>query len=483
MADTTPRPTSQRIPPEDLVVAAGGLAAAIPLALVFAAGRGDWWLAAVAVPLALVSLHFAESSRARVRRVAAIAAAAGAAGLIIAYGAVALETATNNIAAPPQWDMQVFWIYGRVAVEGGDFYQFERAHALARALFAPTDDFFLEAFFWYPPVTMLLVGPLGWFDPNTATAVWTVGHGLALLGSAFLLGRLFLGPRRVLAFMVALAMILALNPSQFTIATAQTNFLALLLTLLVIADRGSGRAGAWLVLGAVVKPVVGAMGLAMLVRRRWRQLLVALASGLVLVALSVLIFGTQPWITWLTANPTGAHAPDYLWFQDVNQSLLAGILRVTGMEPGSQPILHPAFVGLSILIVVVSGLVMAARGSVDEELALSLGVVVGLLLYPSTLEHYTVLLLVPVAYLWSRRSATRGGVALVACLLAATILLTGLDAGFISLSAEILIWLVLIGVGVTAIARGRRAAAANDAGRVAVKVTRHPPSASPGALD
>ena len=57
-------------------------------------------------------------------------------------------------------------------------------------MFAPGDDFFLEAFFWYPPLTMLLVGPLGWFEPSTATAIWYLGHGLALLGSAFLLARL-----------------------------------------------------------------------------------------------------------------------------------------------------------------------------------------------------------------------------------------------------------------------------------------------------
>ena len=59
-------------------------------------------------------------------------AGAGSGALIVAYGAGALEMAMNSIASPPQWDMQVFWVYGRVAVEGGDFYQFERAHELAR---------------------------------------------------------------------------------------------------------------------------------------------------------------------------------------------------------------------------------------------------------------------------------------------------------------------------------------------------------------
>lgn len=483
MAEPRPGLGLRRPRSEDLLVAAVALVAATPLAVILTATRGAWWLVAVVVPIVLVSLHLAQSSRRVIRAVAAIVAGAGSGALILAYGAGAMETAMNNIASPPQWDMQIFWVYGRVAAEGGDFYQFERAHELARSLFTPSDDFFLEAFFWYPPLTMLLVGPLGWFDPNTATAVWMVGHGLALLGSAFLLGRLFLGPRRVLGFLVGLAMILALNPTQFTVATAQTNFLALLLALLVIADRSSGRAGIWLVLGGVVKPVIAAMGLALLVRRRWRPIGVAVATGLVLVAVSILFFGAQPWITWLTANPTGAYAPDYLWFQGVNQSLLAGILRVTGMEPGSQPILHPAFVGLAAIIVVVSALVMAARRSVDEAYALSLGLVVGLLLYPSTLQHYMVLLLVPIAYLWSRRAGTRAGVGLVALLLGATILLTGVDDGFVSLGAQILVWVVLIGVGTVAIVRARRSPPANAGAEVVVRVTAHPRLEARDAID
>ena len=106
------------------------------------------------------------------------------------------------------------------------------------------------------------------------------------------------------------------------------------------------------------------------------------------------------------------------------------------MEPGSQPILHPAFLALALVIVVSSGVVMAARDSVGEEHALSLGLVRSACCSTRARCSTTS------SCSWCRspssgRDARESlGAGLVARIAGTTILLTGIDSGYISLSAE-----------------------------------------------
>ncbi len=416
--------------------------------VVLAIVRGELWSAAIAVAVLLLALHAVDTDSPTTRAFAWVATAGGAVAIIASFGPDLVATAVNGVLQPPQWDFQVFWIYGRVATEGLDFYQFERAHELARTLFGSPPDFFLELYFWYPPPTMLMLVPFALFDVHTAAALWYTCLGLALAGSAFLLGRLFLGSHRWLGFAVALAMIVALDPTRLTVLAGQTNFLALLLTLMVFADRTRARSGIWLVLGGVVKPMVAVTGLAFLLRRRWNVVAAAVGTGIALIVVTAIVFGVQTWVTYLTDNPAARHAPDFLWFQGVNQSLLAGILRWTGSGSSAVPFANPTFLALAALIIVLSCIVMAVRGVVSEEHALALAVPLGLIVYPGTLSHYEVLLLVPLGYLWTQRRRLPAGQVWVAAMTGLTILLMGSDAGLLAAG---LVWTVLVGTGLTAV--------------------------------
>jgi glycosyl transferase family 87 len=416
---------------------------------------GEWWASGLAVAALMIALHAVDAARPATRAFAWVAAVGGAVAIIAAFGPNLVMTAVNGVLEPPQWDFQVFWIYGRVATEGLDFYQFERAHELARTLFASPDDFFLELFFWYPPPTMLMILPFALFEIHAAAAIWYACLGLAFLGSAFLLGRLFLGSHRWLGFAAALAMIMALNPTRLTVLAAQTNFVALLLTLLVFADRSRARSGVWVVLGATVKPAVAAMGLAFALRRRWNVVAAAVGTGITLVVASGVLFGVRTWVTYLTDNPAARHAPDFLWDQGVNQSLLAGVLRWMGSGGGGVPLANPLFLALASLIVVLSCVVMAVRGVTSEEHALALAVPLGLIVYPGTLSHYMVLLVVPLGYLWTQRARLRAGPIWIAGLIGLTVLLLNVSGSEASLTASLLVWAVLAGTGLVAVLADR----------------------------
>jgi Glycosyltransferase family 87 len=419
--------------------------------VVLAIVRGEWWSGAIAVAVLLLALHAVDADSPTTRAFGWVATAGGAVAIIATFGPNLVATAIDGVLEPPQWDFQYFWIYGRVAAEGLDFYQFERAHELARTFFGSPDDFFLELYFWYPPPTMFMFLPLALFEVHVAAALWYVFLGLALAGSAILLSRLFLGSHRWLGFVVALAMIVALNPTRLTVLGAQTNFVALLLTLLVFADRSRARSGMWLVLGGVVKPVVAVTGLAFLLRRRWNVVAATLGTGIALVVASGVVFGVQTLVTYLTDNPAARHAPDFLWFQGINQSLLAATLRWTGTESGGVPFANPVFLVIASLIILASCIVMAVRGVVSEEHALALAVPLGLIVYPGTLSHYQVLLLVPLGYLWTQRNRIRLGQVWVAGLTGLTILLMDVSGSEASLLAAGLVWAVLVGTGLTAV--------------------------------
>jgi hypothetical protein len=82
--------------------------------------------------------------------------------VILVFGINSTRIMHSNIAHPPEWDFLGFWIGGRLAVQGLNFYEPENYEQVAQHL-SLSDEFaqeITEVGFWYPPPSMLLFVPL-----------------------------------------------------------------------------------------------------------------------------------------------------------------------------------------------------------------------------------------------------------------------------------------------------------------------------------
>jgi len=364
------------------------------------------------VPVLLLGFQDDPPSR-RIRRIAW--------GAILVYGATYAAIMASNVAHPPEWDFSVSWFNGYVAARGLNFYDPENYRRLAGALpLTPAlVRFVISVGFHFPPPTIFLFLPLGFLDIRVAFVLWYVVMIGVIVLDAVLLARLFLGGTAG-GRLLAAALLLLLRPAMATVWFGQTNFFVVLMLLLFWRDRARFRGGAWIALATLIKPVGAVLLLYAVLARRWRAIV---GTGVVLAALSALtiaVFGWDTFATYFGHNPVG-RMPAEAYTESINQSLLATILRLTGYDVGrSSAILNPVFVVLAGgLGAATAWLGHRAWTAGDDDLALALTIPFGLLVYPGTLAHYSVDLIVPFLLLWSRRQALPGGLAGVVAFLTA----------------------------------------------------------------
>jgi glycosyl transferase family 87 len=434
-------------------LAIGAAVLAVPLAVLGAGLAETWWFAAITVPSALVTLHLSRSLPARLQPYAMAATVLIATTVVLIYALGDVRRVFDNIAYPPQWDLQWFWIQGRVAAEGLNFYDPARAHELATTMFGADANFLAELYFWYPPPTMLLFLPLGFFDIHEAVGLWYGAQAATIFACIVLMQRLFFRQSSWLGGLMAAALLLSARPTSWTIVYGQTNFIVLLMLLLVWLDRDRARAGAWVAIGVFVKPIVAAVGLFLLLRGRWSAIKVAIGGAVAILMASVIVFGPATVLGYFTDAPT-TQAPNYLYYQDVNQSLLATLLRLTQDDASSGwPLLNPLFVNVVVVFAIVTAWLLLRKDAVSDRHALALCIPFGLIAYPGTLDHYLVALMIPIGYLWMERERFSVGFIAVAVLTSVTLAITAIQSGVYSFLASVLLWVVLAGAGLVAIAR------------------------------
>lgn len=208
-----------------------------------------------------------------------------AAAATAALGLRQVQIGRQNIAHPRAWDFLVFWVNGRVASEGHNFYDLDHAWRVVATQDLPIGRA-VDASFFYPPPTMLLFLPLGWFDPQTACALWSGLNAAVLAADAVLLWRLFPSGGGWTNPLLATSLLLALKATSQTAYLAQTNFIVLMWLLLLWRGYRRSRGGPWLALGMLVKPVLSLVALvpiarlqAALLLRTAATLAVAAAGG------------------------------------------------------------------------------------------------------------------------------------------------------------------------------------------------------------
>ncbi|MEW5849136.1 MAG: glycosyltransferase family 87 protein [Myxococcota bacterium] len=400
--------TARASPPSSLVVAATSGAL---LAGALVASGAPAWLSAL-----LLALLFLLPPAPTTTLPSALTVATSVA-LLGAHGHTLWRVMASNVVQVPEWDFPVFWIHARLAAHGVDFYDPDAAREVAAA-FKASPRFLSQGRFWNPPQSMLLFLPLGWFDDiRRAYTAWYVVQCGALVGSAALLWRHLAPGTGARGLLAVAALTLALPPTLTTFFVGQSNFLVLLLLLLGWRHRERALGGVWLCLGILVKPILLLVVLEPLLRRRKELLAGLLGTFLVMTLLALMAFGPDVMLGYLQRG-AGA-VPDEMYRMTVNQSLLAVLARAGLVGEGGRPVLSPVFLlcALSLLGLTAWRLRQPPHDD-DDTLALALVTSLALLLYPQTLDHYAVLLLVPLVLLW--RMHTHATTALALLVLALT---------------------------------------------------------------
>jgi hypothetical protein len=419
----------------------------------------NWWLPLVSVPLLLLGFaRCGAASRAQRTALCALLAA-----MIGGFGGLCVAKAGANVLHPPDWDVKAFWMFGKVAASGENYYSPAAFHAVAHAIDLHADDpdftpFVLDVGFYYPPPAILLVAPFGLLDLRTAAAVWYLVQLTALAVAIGLLWEAFFRSAGGLGLAVTAALVLSLRATYTTIAFGQTNFLVLALVLLLCRNAARARGGFYLGLAIVVKPLLVLLIPYLAFGRRWRVLGVAGATIAGLSTAALLLFGPAPFASYWAANPV-ARIPATLYAFDENQSLVAAIARWThfDFDVGS-PLAQPWAIAAVVAVAVATACTIACADRRTASLTLMLTLVSALLIYPQSWEHYTVLLVVPLAWLWTSRRELDVGTPTATAVISLVYALNRWDHGRLALLGTIGLWATLAVASVRATLRARAAA-------------------------
>jgi hypothetical protein len=298
---------------------------------------------------------------------------------------------------PRVWDYTAFYLYGKVAALGYNFYLPENFQIVFNSLIIEfkgseyTD--FMEAVvmvgFPYPTPTILYFLPLGFLSYNTALIVWTLFILLSLMGSIYLIYMQFLKEYGLNGLLLVSILFLIFPSVKFNLICSQTNFILLIYLLLMKKYAGHKFAGVFLALAFFTKPFMLIFGLYFLLSKNWKAIAYFIISAILFSGITLIIAGFDTFISYFLNNPT-QRMPAWQFSEDVNQSLNAILLRANLISldtPHVYLIISTVLLGLTVLF----SAYLIKRKLDDYVWALLL--LVGLIVYPGTLSYYGVILL------------------------------------------------------------------------------------------
>jgi hypothetical protein len=300
-----------------------------------------------------------------------------------------------RIQTPEIWDFSAFYLYGKVAAGGYNFYKPENFHVVFNAINMPFTDFFgfieevVDVGFPYPPQTMLYFLPLGFLSYDNALICWTLFNLLFVIGSIYLIYTLFLLPDKLNGLMLVLILFLVSAQVRSTVSFSQTNFILLFFLLLMKKYSNRGFVGIILAFAIFTKPYMLIFGLFFLLIRNWKAIYYFTFSSAFLTGLTIIIIGKETFLGYFTNNAT-QRMPKWQFSEPINQSLHAVLLRANLISL-DKPLTY-LFIAMALFAVVLA-LVVYLLKKKNYDFIWALLLLIGLLIYPGTLSYYGTLLL------------------------------------------------------------------------------------------
>lgn len=226
-------------------------------------------------------------TRERVGRIAAICAVVEIAMLLFLW--LAGKGTLDRFGHPIATDFAAFWEAGHIANLGDPARAWDQ-QLLNDSVRAAHGAEFGTAWI-YPPVFLFVAAPFGALPYLPAAFLWQLSSFLAI---TLVLKGILKNNRDTLVALASPLTPLVLANGQNSCLTA-----ALFGAGLLLMDRRPSLAGACFG-GLVYKPQLGlVVGPLLLFAKNWRGLVGAAASSVVLIALSVLLWGFESWAAWL----------------------------------------------------------------------------------------------------------------------------------------------------------------------------------------
>jgi hypothetical protein len=302
-----------------------------------------------------------------------------------------------GLAGPPKPqlgdDLINYWSGARFAASGraAQAYDHDLFFRFEQAVIGPGANFKI---YGYPPSLMLLTRPLAALPFLAALALWSAS-GVAL--SAALLARLVGWRQALLASIGAPAAFLNLLSGQNGCFTA-----ALLGGGLLLLDRRPLVSGALLGLLSVKPQMALLLPIALIAGRRWKTLVAAAASAALLVDLSVVLYGIDPWLGFLdqmTYQRQLMELPHDDWFRR-----MPTVFAATRLAGASVAAAYAAQLVSAALAV--GAVILAWRSHATTEIKAAVLVVAIFLATPYAWDYDMIVLLFAAA--WLARDGRRG---------------------------------------------------------------------------
>ncbi len=314
----------------------------------------------------------------------------------------------DNILHPHEWDFLSFYLFGKVGINGLNYYQPSNYFNMLSKItipFTPDSEFLHGALVlqYFPPAIFYFL-PLGLFDFGTANLIWLTVNILFLISDIYLVHKIFFNNGNFLSILSIAALFLLFPGTRSAFYVEQTTFIYMFLLLLIWKYRDMTMSGFWITIGLFVKPILAIILLYPIIRRKWKTIVVAAISAITILLFTFLIFGKSVFITFLMNNPN-SHVPHTDYTEWINQSLLATILRITKYDFSySTPLIHPLFIVSAFILFGISSWIIYKIKDTESEWAFSILICMALMIYPGTTTTYSPLMIPVLIFLFTERA-------------------------------------------------------------------------------
>lgn len=293
-------------------------------------------------------------------------------------------------------------------------------------------------FYSYPPVVAQALVPLAVLPFELVLGGWALGAVAGLASVAHRLGRMGRG-----VTLPAVALAAVVYPFAIAVLFGNLNaWFPLLFGLVLLAVLSPGRGSA--VAGGIALAVASAtklhpatLGL-WLLARRWRDgpagpsgriLTVAVACGLGLVAVSLLVGGVGPWADYVAFLRGGAVQADIV--SPLNVGPASQIAQAFGLSEAAARVIQ-----VPVTLAALAASVSAGRLFKDPVASFGAATIASLVVLPVTWFHYPVALL-PVAIVAATRADQAARAATLTALVAAVV------AAALAIVAPVAVWVAV----------------------------------------
>ena len=327
----------------------------------------------------------------------------GALLFMIVFGLASLFSITyENIINPREWDFLCWFVDGKLAVSGLNFYDLNNYAAVFSEIdfpMTPSQTFRDETVnlgFLYFPQAILLYYPLGFMDFDTAHIFWAGINYLAFFGCIYLVRQLFFPKSDSgLGLMYSAAFMLLFPSTQVVFYYDQNHFILIFFLLLALKTIANNKTGIWLALGVCIKPIGLIFGLILVAKEKWKALLVSVFTGFLVTLLTVVLFGLPTVLSFFTANPH-VNVPEFMYTQTTNISLLGVILRKVEFDFASgSPTRQPLYLAITLVLTIITLLAAYKLPKKHANWGLGLIIALAVVIYPGSLITYSAFMLIP----------------------------------------------------------------------------------------